>query len=179
MLHTVLLSLHLEEELGDAEAELNDYTRTSLDELRPFHYLLFLKGQTGGWDLHMWLASLPDGYTAQLALMGWFLTLTAKMTGFTIPGVGMVPGGRIQMDRPEMAQHIEDMETVADAMNIEKDWNRPQVRLFMSWSCLTTPLSPVRHPQGDVSRPQEDVLRIQEQQVSDGRGAALDEFSGT
>ena len=29
---------------------------------------------------------LPTTYSAQLALMGWFLTLTAKMTGHRIPG---------------------------------------------------------------------------------------------
>ena len=35
-----------------------------------------------------WLKNIPDNYTAQLAIMGWFLTITSKMTGYTIPGVG-------------------------------------------------------------------------------------------
>ena len=37
-------------------------------------------------DLHCWVRHLPTNYTAQLALMGWFLTLTSKMTGHRIPG---------------------------------------------------------------------------------------------
>ena len=37
-------------------------------------------------DLHCWVRHLPTTYTAQLALMGWFLTLTSKMTGHRIPG---------------------------------------------------------------------------------------------
>ena len=28
-------------------------------------------------DLHCWVRHLPTTYTAQLALMGWFLTLTS------------------------------------------------------------------------------------------------------
>ena len=39
----------------------------------------------------VWLKNIPDNYTAQLAIMGWFLTLTSKMTGYTIPGVGVAP----------------------------------------------------------------------------------------
>jgi len=37
-----------------------------------------------------WLKNIPDNYTAQLAIMGWFLTITSKMTGYNIPGVGVI-----------------------------------------------------------------------------------------
>ena len=83
--------------------------------------------------------------------MGWFLTLTSKMTGYRIPGrqplilllllllllpclgIGMAPGGQIHQDREEVAVYLEDMETVADAMAADKYWDRPQVRLHISW----------------------------------------------
>ena len=77
-----------------------------------------------------WLANLPGNYTAQMALMGWFLTLTSKMTGFTIPDVGLAPGGKIEQSRDAIAHYLLDMETIADAMAVDKYWDRPQYAIL-------------------------------------------------
>ena len=58
--------------------------------------------------------------------MGWFLCLTSKMTGFTIPDVGLAPGGKIEQSRDAIAHYLLDMETIADAMAVDKYWDRPQ-----------------------------------------------------
>ena len=81
----------------------------------------------------VWLKNIPDNYTAQLAIMGWFLTLTSKMTGYTIPGVGDAPGGTIEQPRDAIAHYLMDMETLADAMMVKKNWDSPQyVILFIA-----------------------------------------------
>ena len=72
----------------------------------------------------VWLKNIPDNYTAQLAIMGWFLTLTSKMTGYNIPGVGVAPGGVIEQPRDAIAHYLNDMETLADAMAVKKYWDR-------------------------------------------------------
>ena len=72
------------------------------------------------------MAKPPSNYTAQVALIGWFLTLTSKMTGFTIPDVGLDPGGKIEQSRDAIAHYLLDMETNADAMV----WNRPQCAIL-------------------------------------------------
>ena len=77
-----------------------------------------------------WLANLPSNYTAQMALMGWFITLTSKMTGFTIPDVGLVPGGTIEQPRDAISHYLLDMETIADAMAVDKYWDRPQYAIL-------------------------------------------------
>ena len=77
-----------------------------------------------------WLKNLPDNYCAQLALMGWFLTLTSKMTGYTIPGVGVAPGGEIKAPREAIGHYLMDMETLADAMAVKKYWDRPQYAIL-------------------------------------------------
>ena len=77
-----------------------------------------------------WLKNIPDNYTAQLAIMGWFLTLTSKMTGYTIPGVGVAPGGTIEQPRDAIAHYLMDMETLADAMAVKKNWDRPQYAIL-------------------------------------------------
>ena len=77
-----------------------------------------------------WLKNLPDNYYAQLALMGWFLTLTSKMTGYTIPGVGVAPGGVIKQPMDAIAHYLNDMETLADAMAVKKFWDRPQFAIL-------------------------------------------------
>ena len=77
-----------------------------------------------------WLANLPSNYTAQMALMGWFLTLTSKMTGFTIPDIGLAPGGKIEQSRDAIAHYLLDMETIADAMAVDKYWDRPQYAIL-------------------------------------------------
>ena len=76
-----------------------------------------------------WLKNIPDNYTAQLAIMGWFLTLTSKMTGYTIPGVG-VPGGAIEQPREVIAQYLSYYETLADAMAVKKNWDKPQYAIL-------------------------------------------------
>ena len=76
------------------------------------------------------MANIPSNYTAQMALMGWFLTLTSKMTGFTIPDVGLAPGGKIEQSRDAIAHYLLDMETIADAMAVDKYWDRPQYAIL-------------------------------------------------
>ena len=78
----------------------------------------------------VWLQNTPDNYNAQLAIMGWFLTLTSKMTGFTIPDVGLAPGGKIEQSRDAIAHYLLDMETIADAMAVDKYWDRPQYAIL-------------------------------------------------
>ena len=78
----------------------------------------------------VWLKNIPDNYTAQLAIMGWFLTLTSKMTGYTIPGVGVAPEGTIEQPRDAIAHYLMDMETLADAMAVKKNWDRPQYAIL-------------------------------------------------
>ena len=77
-----------------------------------------------------WLKNIPGNYTAQLAIMGWFLTLTSKMTGYTIPGVGVAPGGTIEQPRDAIAHYLMDIETLADAMAVKKNWDRPQYAIL-------------------------------------------------
>ena len=77
-----------------------------------------------------WLKNIPDNYTAQLAIMGWFLTITSKMTGYNIPGVGVAPGGIIEQPRDAIAHYLMDMETLADAMAVKKSWDRPQYAIL-------------------------------------------------
>ena len=81
-------------------------------------------------DMPKWLANLPSNYTAQMALMGWFITLTSKMTGFTIPDVGRVPGGTIEQPRDAISHYLLDMETIVDAMAVQKNWDRPQYAIL-------------------------------------------------
>ena len=128
VLNTVLLSLHPE----------------GVTELQPFKALLLLEGHTGTRrtepeyyeDLVFYLANLPDNYTAQVALMGWFLTLTSKMTGYRISGLGVAPCGQIQQDREAVDAYLRKMETLAAAMAVEKNWNQHQVKLLVSWTSM-------------------------------------------
>ena len=102
--------------------------------------------------------------------MGWFLTLTSKMTGHRIPGeqrseahtdsywkhghwspagVGMAAGGGISLTREEVTRLLESMETLSDIMEVKTSWSRPQVME----TCLSLSYSvslPVLHPSGDV-----------------------------
>jgi len=142
VLNTVLLSLHPAELVEDME--LSDYTRDGLAELHQLDLLILLEGHTGhdgqgarseghtGHHRHLqdWLHNLPTNYTAQLAIMGWFLTLTSKMTGFRMPGVGLAPGGLIHRARQEVELFLEDMETVADLMAERTNWNLPQYAIL-------------------------------------------------
>ena len=76
------------------------------------------------------MPDVPNNYTAQLAIMGWFLTLTSKLTGCTIPEVGVAPGGKFEFPRDHMARLLMDMETMADAMAVKKNWDRPQYAIL-------------------------------------------------
>ena len=78
----------------------------------------------------VWLQNTPDNYNAQLAIMGWFLTLTSKMTGYTIPGVGVAPGGTIEQPRDAIAHFLMDMETLADNMAVTNNWDSPQYAIL-------------------------------------------------
>ena len=88
-------------------------------------------------------------------------------------GVGLPPGGEwsssvgeeIEQEREDVCHYLEDMEVLADVMEAQGHWSRPQV---MDTSCPPplTESSPVLHPEGDVRRPQEDVLQPPAQQVS-------------
>ena len=62
--------------------------------------------------------------------MGWFLTLTSKMTGYTIPEVGDDPGGTIEQPRDTIVHYLMDMETLADAMMVKKNWDSPQYAIL-------------------------------------------------
>lgn len=78
-----------------------------------------------------WLANLPSNYTAQMALMGWILNLTSKMTGFTIcPLMEVAPGGKIAQSRDAIAHYLQDMETIADTMLVRFNWDRPQYAIL-------------------------------------------------
>ena len=77
------------------------------------------------------------------AIMGWFLTLTSKMTGLRIPGAtshsssscsvaGLAPGGRYQLHSQQVDLCLVSMETVANAMAEKSHWKWPQVRLATS-----------------------------------------------
>ena len=56
--------------------------------------------------------------------------LSSKMTGFTIPDVGLAPGGKIEQSRDAIAHYLLDMETIADAMAVDKYWDRPQYAIL-------------------------------------------------
>ena len=52
----------------------------ALHQLDSFRSLILLQGATKE-EVEAWLCHLPTTYPAWAALMGWFLTLTSKMTG--------------------------------------------------------------------------------------------------
>ena len=114
---------------GRRSVTLNRTTRFRTSQVTGFHRS---EGAYGGHHQNMpvWLKNIPDNYTAQLAIMGWFLTLSSKMTGYTIPGVGVAPGGTIEQPRDAIAHYLMDMETLADAMAVKKNWDRPQYAIL-------------------------------------------------
>jgi len=143
VLNTVLLSLHPKSKLKGKS--LSSYTKEGLAEMQQFQDLIHMdihkgydgygrrsEGASGGHHENMpeWLKNIPDNYTAQLAIMGWFLTITSKMTGYNIPGVGVAPGGIIEQPRDAIAHYLMDMETLADAMAVKKSWDRPQYAIL-------------------------------------------------
>ena len=48
----------------------------------------------------------------------------------TIPDVGLDHGGKIEQSRDAIAHYLLDMETIADAMAVDKYWDRPQYAIL-------------------------------------------------
>ena len=99
-------------------------SREALFEVSKFRDLILLndysKEETDYWAE----VATSVNYSAQLCLMGWFLTLSSKMTGFKIPGVQkMLVGGRIKKDKKEVAKHLSTMKKIAQVMNKKNNWN--------------------------------------------------------
>ena len=128
VLNTVLLSLHPPMVL--ANMDLSAYTRDGLAELHQFEKLVLEPGACDPTDLQDWLHNLPTNYPGQLAIMGWFLTLTSKMTGYRIPEAGLAPGGLYQLDSQQVEHCLASMETVADAMAEKSHWKWPQYAIL-------------------------------------------------
>ena len=42
-------------------------------------------------------------------------------------GVGMAAGGKISQERADVSHYLEDMEVLADVMEAQGHWRRPQV----------------------------------------------------
>ena len=102
----------------DIHKGYDGYGRRSAPMISKMPWTLFLSSHVTGFhrsegaygghhqNMPVWLKNIPDNYTAQLAIMGWFLTLSSKMTGYTIPGVGVAPGGTIEQPRDAIAHYL-------------------------------------------------------------------------
>ena len=123
MLNDVLLSLHPASHLKDKV--IHKDSRQTLVALSKFRSLILLDDDYSEEEMKIWLEVAPImNYSAQLCLMGWFLTLSSKMTGFKIPGARkMLVGGRIQKDKEEVVKHLSTMEKIAQAMSKKNNWN--------------------------------------------------------
>ena len=77
-----------------------------------------------------WMANLPSSFTAQMALMGWLVCRVSKLTGYTIPSVGLAPGGAIEESRDNIAHCLLDMEAIADALAAYNHWDRVQFAIL-------------------------------------------------
>ena len=77
-----------------------------------------------------WMANLPSSFTAQMALMGWLVCRVSKLTGYTIPSVGLAPGGAIEESRDNIAHCLLDMEAIADALASDNHWDRVQFAIL-------------------------------------------------
>ena len=97
-LNNILLSLHPLNLLKNKDISGN--SRVALFEVSKFRDLILLNDYSKA-EIEYWLeVATSMNYSAQLCLMGWFLTLSSKMTGFKIPGVQkMLVGGRIKKGR--------------------------------------------------------------------------------
>merc|ERR1711936_322137 len=114
VLNTALLSLHPLELLEEKD-------------ISKFRDLILLK-EYEKLDVQSWMEVAPNmNYSAQLCLMGWFLTLSSKMTDIKIPGVErMVVGGQIMKDRDEVIGHLTIMGNIAKEMYDKNYWARSQ-----------------------------------------------------
>ena len=122
VLNDALLSLHPAELLKDKD--ISENSRMALKAISKFRDLILLKDYSKE-EVETWIeVATSMNYSAQLCLMGWFLTLASKMTGFKIPGVKkMLVGGRIQKQKNETMKHLSTMEYIADAMYKNNYWN--------------------------------------------------------
>ena len=60
-----------------------------------------------------WMANLPSSFTAQMALMGWLVCC------YTIPSVGLAPGGAIEESRDNIVHCLLDMEAIDNALAVD------------------------------------------------------------
>ena len=122
VLNNALLSLHPPSLLKDKDISNN--SRKALVAMRKFRDLILLKDYSKK-DVETWhKVAISMSYSAQLCLMGWFLTLSSKMTGFKIPRVKkMLVGGRIQKEKKEVTKHLSTMKKIAQAMYKKNNWN--------------------------------------------------------
>merc|ERR1711936_357710 len=125
VLNTSLLSLHPLELLE--EKDISGRSKKALADLSKFRDLILLK-EYEKLDVQSWMEVAPNmNYSAQLCLMGWFLTLSSKMTDIKIPGVErMVVGGQIMKDRDEVIGHLTIMGNIAKEMYDKNYWARSQ-----------------------------------------------------
>ena len=105
VLNNTLLSLHRPGLLKDKD--ISTTSREALMEVSKFRDLILLKDYSKD-EMETWLeAATSMNYSACVCLMGWFLTLSSKMTGFKIPEVQkMLVGGRIKKEKKEVAKHL-------------------------------------------------------------------------
>ena len=122
VLNDALLSLHPTGLLLDKD--ISENSRMALQAMSKFRDLILLKDYSED-KVKSWIeVSTSMNYSAQLFLMGWFLTLSSKMTGFKIPGVKkLMVGGRIQKGKEEIAKHLSTMEDISQAMYKNNYWN--------------------------------------------------------
>ena len=109
--HDPYLALDNEEVLGDAllslhpirlikNMKISKNSKKALMNVSKFRDLILLKDYSKKEGKTWVKVATSMNYSAQLCLMGWFLTLSSKMTGFKVPGVKkMLVGGRIQKER--------------------------------------------------------------------------------
>ena len=122
VLNTALLSLHPASLLKDKDISAN--TREALVDMRKFKRLILLDDYTKD-DVQSWVEVTNTlNYSTQMVLMGWFLTLSSKVTGFKIPGAEkMLVGGRAQMTKKETKKHLSTMGAITQAMYKKNNWN--------------------------------------------------------
>jgi len=125
VLNTALLSLH-PRWLVQGMDNISSRTKDALEELAPFRPLILL--EVDGYPFQIiekGMEAIPRfNYSFMECLMGWFLTLTSKMTGLNIPGVDqMTVGGRIEKERSHVESYIHAMINFAEAMAEQKNWN--------------------------------------------------------
>jgi len=122
VLNTALLSLHPIDLLE--KKDISERTKKTLEDVSKFRDLILMKDYNEA-DVKIWLEEAPNmNYTAQLCLMGWFLTLASKMTGLMIPGVSRVwvVGGQIRKEKNEAVDHLNTMVKISKAMYDKNYW---------------------------------------------------------